>query len=681
VTSRFNFRIGTKLALVSGLGLVFVSLLVFTNRFANQDISRLSEELAVSTRVVGDISESNIAIRNIRIAYRDAKLATTVAEVDRQLAGLEQQAVILNEKLAHALKLAKVPANRERLQRAVDQFSPYLSAYREAIATQRDLLNHRATQLELAQNWNTKLEELRGLVVKSADHHDTSLLLAVEKAESAAKEARVAVWRFQATAEAGLKTHVDASLAEAATQLKSIVQSATDRKVAAATTVLLDQIPVFQKTMDVMLDDRTKQDEIAAKRANPLAEAIVAELSATETAAEAHNDNIMTDVDRAIRQAETFGLMFGGLVVVVLIGSAVFGNLMIARPIHRIATVLMDLAHGDKTVVVPYADRGDEVGDAAKAADKFKANLIRMDQIAAEQKAAESQAEAEKRQALLTLADNFEAAIGGIIRTVSNAAGQLQHAAQGMSAAAEETSHQAVAVASASEQASSNVQTVATAAEELSTSVAEISRQVEESSRIAGEAVREANDTVTKVSRLSASAQKIGDVVGLISTIAAQTNLLALNATIEAARAGEAGRGFAVVASEVKSLADQTAKATAEISTQIAEIQGSTAESASAIGAITETIRRMSAIGSTVAAAVEEQGAATREIARNVQQASEGTREVSSNISGVTRAASDSSTASAEVLSSAGALAEQAERLAAEVQDFLMTVRGGTRAA
>ncbi|QCI65280.1 methyl-accepting chemotaxis protein [Phreatobacter stygius] len=359
------------------------------------------------------------------------------------------------------------------------------------------------------------------------------------------------------------------------------------------------------------------------------------------------------------------GLAFGFLV----------GQFGIARPIRSIVTILQRLAGGDYAATVTGAERRDEVGDVAKAALVFKDNGLDKIRLEQEQERAKAQSEADKRVAMAELADGFERAVGGIVEAVSSASTELQAAAQTMTASAEETSAQSLAVASASEEASTNVQTVATAAEELSISVLEISRQVSDSASIATQAAGDADATAEKMRRLSVAAQKIGDIVGLISNIAGQTNLLALNATIEAARAGEAGRGFAVVASEVKALADQTAKATAEISTQVADIQASTAESEAAIQGITGVIQRINDTASSIAAAVEEQGAATQEIARNVAQASAGTSEVSANIAGVTQAAAESSAASSQVLASASDLSRQSEMLRGELHKFLENVR------
>ncbi|MEQ8639679.1 MAG: methyl-accepting chemotaxis protein [Alphaproteobacteria bacterium] len=273
------------------------------------------------------------------------------------------------------------------------------------------------------------------------------------------------------------------------------------------------------------------------------------------------------------------------------------------------------------------------------------------------------------------LADTFESNVKSVVETVSSASTEMHSTAQSMSASAEETNRQASAVAAASEEASTNVQTVASAAEELASSVEEIARQVDQSKKIAGQAAQQAMSTNAQVESLVASSQKVGEVVSLISEIAEQTNLLALNATIEAARAGDAGKGFAVVASEVKSLANQTGKATEEIAALINSIQQATGDSAQSIQAIAKTVEEINQISATVAAAVEEQGAATQEIARNVQQAAAGTQQVSSNIAGVNKAANDSGAASAQVVEAAGELSKQSESLRAEVERFLEQVR------
>jgi methyl-accepting chemotaxis protein len=366
-------------------------------------------------------------------------------------------------------------------------------------------------------------------------------------------------------------------------------------------------------------------------------------------------------------------------IVLALIGTAMgliaYAILGVTKPIARIVHAMTTLAGGDKQAVIPYTDRKNELGQMAGAIQVFKDNMIEADRLRAEQEEMKRRAEAERRQGMLNLADQFESAVGGIVGAVNAAATQLQATAQSLSTTAEEASQQSGTVASAAEEMSQNIQTVAAATEELSSSIREISNQVTESTRIVGAAVNQAQDTNGKVQALAEAAQKIGAVVTLINEIAGQTNLLALNATIEAARAGEAGKGFAVVASEVKNLATQTAKATDEIAGQVRSIQDATASSAQAIDGITQTIGRVSEISTTIASAVEEQGAATQEISRNVQEASTGTAEVTTNIVGVTQAVQQTSAGSAQVLSAASELAKNGALLRQEVDTFLATVR------
>jgi methyl-accepting chemotaxis protein len=388
-----------------------------------------------------------------------------------------------------------------------------------------------------------------------------------------------------------------------------------------------------------------------------------------------YTDKRQTELLAELHRVGTIALAVGVLVVLVLIGSALFSVLNIARPIRRIGDVLLELANGNKAVGIPYTERSDEVGDNARAARTFKDNLIRIEQMEAEQSNQEAAAAVRRKAEMNKLADAFEAAVGGIVNTVSSTSSQLEAAAGMLSGTAAQTQQLSGMVAAASEEASANVGAVASAAEEMSASVTEISRQVHDSSRIAGDAVKQAERTDVRINELLKAAGRIGDVVKLITAIAEQTNLLALNATIEAARAGESGRGFAVVASEVKALAAQTAKATEEIGSQIAGMQAATQDSVGAIKEIGATISHISDIAATIAATVEEQGAATAEIARNVSEAAKGTAEVAEKITQVNHGASATGSASAQVLASARSLSKESGNLKNEVENFLNTVR------
>ena len=349
-------------------------------------------------------------------------------------------------------------------------------------------------------------------------------------------------------------------------------------------------------------------------------------------------------------------------------------NRSIVPPILKMVSAMGQLAGGDHSVAIPATDKKDEIGLMARAVLIFKENMIKAKELA-DKEAEAIKARVARAARVNELTQAFDASISTVLRSVASASTELQATASSMTATAEETSNQATAVAAATEEASTNVQTVAAASEELASSVTEISRQVAQSAAIAQKAVEEADRTNTTVQGLYEGAASIGDVVKLINDIASQTNLLALNATIEAARAGEAGRGFAVVASEVKSLAEQTAKATEQIGAQITAIQNSSSDAVTAIRGITSTISEMNEIASAIASAVEEQGSATQEIARNVQQAALGTGEISANVVGVQQAAGDTGAAAHQVLQASSELSRQSETMRGEVETFLSNIK------
>jgi methyl-accepting chemotaxis protein len=351
------------------------------------------------------------------------------------------------------------------------------------------------------------------------------------------------------------------------------------------------------------------------------------------------------------------------------------------KPIRTLGEVMRALTENNTDVDVPYTHEGTEVGSMARKVKIFKENAIEKRRLEASQKALEVRAKDEKAKTMNRMAASFETSVGGVVSAVSASSSQMQSSAQSLSSTAATTADQAKAVTTAMNEASTNVQTVATAAEELSSSIKEISRRVNEAASIASDAVREAKVTHDQMQELSEASRKIGDVVKLISEIAEQTNLLALNATIEAARAGDAGRGFAVVAAEVKSLANQTAKATEDIQRQISDIQRATEHAVKGIDRISDTIEKVNNIQASISVAVNQQGAATQEISRNVQEAASRTALVSRNIITVGQVLESTGMESREMLNAALGLSKESDKLKNEVYNFLSSIKSGSETA
>jgi methyl-accepting chemotaxis protein len=364
-----------------------------------------------------------------------------------------------------------------------------------------------------------------------------------------------------------------------------------------------------------------------------------------------------------------------GILMLLSIGIAWAVTRSVVKPLSGLKARMATLSVGELDAVVADTARQDEIGEMARTVQVFKDAMIETSRLRQQQSERDAQQAQQRKREMSALADQFEGTVGEIIQMVSSASTELEASANGLSKTADKAETVSSRAATASEEASTNVRLVASASDAMASSIGDISKQVEASARIAGEAVDQAQRTDARMNQLSQAAARIGDVVELINTIAGQTNLLALNATIEAARAGDAGRGFAVVASEVKALAEQTAKATGEISQQISGIQAATQESVTAIKEIGATIGRISEISSTIAKAVEQQGSATTDIARSVQRAAAGTSQVASSITEVQRGAAETGSASSQVLAAAQTLSGESNRLKLEVGKFMNSVR------
>jgi len=664
-----NLKLRTKV--LAGFVVILVllgvvgSVSVFGFRNVDRGFIRYQTIAANTVRVVA-IDRDMVQLRRTAYIFSDTGDAAVAAQFDTLAAGIRKQiedlaaALIDPERRAQILSTGKI----------LDEYVAGFGKLRE-MRTARDKL----VADTLNPSGAKAREDVTGIIRSAMADRDMEAAALAGLTQESLMQVRLNANRFIARPDAKLIETIaqwQATFDKSSAELLQRLQNPARRQ-------LMQDTRALMKAYDAAFASVATQsfaiDKQVGETMARLAESIAAAVSRISESQAKSLVEIDVDTHSLMNTTitTTIGLSAGALVFGLVIAWLLGGG--IAGPVVNMTSAMGKLAGGDKSVEIPAQGRTDEIGQMAGAVQVFKEKMVEADRLRAEQEEMKRRAEIEKKAAMNTMADDFESSVKGIVQMVASASTELQSTAQSMSATAEETSRQAGAVAAASEQASTNVQTVASAAEELSSSIREISRQVSESARISGQAVADAGRTNDQVKALAEAAQKIGDVVKLINGIAGQTNLLALNATIEAARAGEAGKGFAVVASEVKSLANQTARATEEISAQVTSIQGATAGSVQAIQTITQTIGRINEIAAAIASAVEEQGAATQEIARNVQQAAAGTNEVSSNITGVTKAATDTGAAAGQVLGASGELSTQSEALGAKVDAFIARIR------
>jgi methyl-accepting chemotaxis protein len=665
-------RLGLQPRLYSGFG-VLVLLGLLLAGFATWQLSAIAAQVGKMTALNDNVTRALEVAEQLQIQRRSALRYT----IDADEASVKEYASSAAKNIELLQAAAKATLSEERrktyngVQAGVETLrgkmetlvgmGKQIQADRAKLFTIGDEIVAATAKLVEAARANTGAD--RTLAAGAVDLETDVLLL------------RIANWRFLATRDAKgpatFKTNADKTAAAIASLEKVEMPDNVRALIGPVKTVVASYVAIFGSISTNLLKSNDLYDnDMRPQMVQLIADMGTAKASLQQGAAETRKQTDEAIATTVMVQEVMAGvaLLLGGLI-------AFFVGRSIVKPVSGMTDAMQKLASGDNNVEIPGRTNTDEIGSMAKAVEVFKQNAIERIRLEAEQSETEKRSATQRKAEMMKLADTFQAAVGNIIDTVSSASTELEAAATTLTKTAETTQSLSGAVAAASEEASANVNSVASASEEMSGSVNEIARQVQESSRIANEAVAQAKKTDARIGELSQAANRIGDVVKLITGVAEQTNLLALNATIEAARAGEAGRGFAVVASEVKALAGQTAKATEEISTQIAGMQAATQDSVAAIKEIGNTIGKISEIAATIAAAVEEQGAATQEISRNVQQAAQGTAEVATNITSVNRGASETGSASAQVLSSAQSLSSESNHLKTEVDKFLHTVR------
>ncbi len=664
-----NLKVGTKIGIGSAVVILALMFVGITGYLGISHVGEDFEGYAAQVTVKDDVSDIDRSFLNYR------RLAGEIAtHDDAELTKMAHEAeATVKDAIERTSKQAKTPEEKAKIEELAKQFQEYAEVVHKSEKLHVEKTNIVKETLDASDD--KLISDFEDLIASGASNGNSNAVILGNEALKQLLIANKNVDRMLGVADTNAREAADkafANMKTALAQLDKVITSPEARKDYEELTKLAQSYHAgYERAAEIDhdLDEALSKD--MPKLATDIAgdtKVVVDEVAADETKLEADAMSLIGSTEQMMLWSAVGGTIFG-VVMSWLIGRG------ISTPIRAIAEVLLALANGNKSVDVPYAERGDEVGENARAAQIFKDNLIRLEKMEAEQKDVEARAAERRKADMRHMANEFQKAVGSIIDSVSAASSQLESAAAALTGTAASTQELSGAVAAASEETSANVQGVAAASEQLSSTVTEISRQVQESSAIAGSAVQQAGKTNTSVNELSLSAERIGDVIGLINTIASQTNLLALNATIEAARAGDAGKGFAVVAQEVKALAAQTAKATSEIGAQIAGMQTATQDAVGAIAEITNTINKMSEISGAIAAAVEQQGATTKEISRNVTEAAKGTSEVASNITAVSRGAGETGSASSQVLSSAKALSGESQRLKSEVEKFLATVR------
>jgi len=630
----------------------------------------------VSTGVASyrnSVSEADLA-RNIDrelISYRAlASYYVVTGKEDDATAALAAEAS-LKAAIDQSMKGTANPARLDQITRLAREFTTFTKIFADILKVKRD--SALVTQNQLSRGANMLRYKLDDLPSNADDAELQAIQFGAKKVADQFQAATALAATFVINSDQTVANSALARLKFVENSLQAI--SSKDQKILQGLKEAAALLEEYRQALTKLVENSKSIAEFVTEM-NESAAAIVkgagvmkADLLSDQQRLESESDATIGETERLILMLAAGGFLLGGTLAL-LLGKG------ISRPMIEMCRAMRELAGGKFDVVLPGLGRRDELGEMAAAVEEFKVQAVaKAERDAAAQDAQNRASSAARRTELIRFADEFETAVGAIVSNVSASAVQLEQSAGTLTRTAETTQSLSSQAAGASEEASSNMQSVATATEELSTSVDEIGRRVRDSNRIAEAAVQQAQQTDGRIGKLSRAAQEIGDVVKLITAIAEQTNLLALNATIEAARAGDAGRGFAVVASEVKSLANQTAKATDEISNHIAGMQEATQESVAAIKEIGGTIGQISSIASAIAGAVEQQSSATQEIARNVQNVAQGTHQAAANIMQVNRGATETGSASEEVLNSAKTLSSESTRLRQELDRFMATIR------
>ena len=658
--------------MLAALSVLLAGISAFGNRQIDTAITRTADRSALATRS----ALTAMKLQEVRAAQQRYGISGD----PEQMTILRAQLRGAEESLADAEGRAQADPGNDPESTAAAPYSHMLDLlrrYRLSVGGfSAQMQTSRTARDDLVRDSQRLAAAATTLVATAADSAQPFVAANAVEVQAKAGMVESGAWRFLATSDAAGASRVSRLVKDAQEALGSLVAIAGPdaARLEGVTDIMKGALDTFAGRFDTLSSARLAAMQIERESMIPLVDQLV-KASDDQRAVEVSKRGVLEAAMKSSMHATVLieaGVALVGLLIALPLAWWIAAN--VTRPVLALTDALGQLSAGARDIDVPARQRGDEIGQMARAVEILRLSAQAADQAAAE-RAADLTAQAARATRLGGLSAEFEREVGALLHRLDAASGQLRGTAQVMHETAADTNEQSDAVTRAAGEATGSVQTVAAAAEELSSSIREISRQVANSSAIAQQAATDAGRTDALVGRLADTAQKIGEVVELISSIAGQTNLLALNATIEAARAGDAGKGFAVVASEVKSLAAQTARATGEIGAQISAIQAATGEAVTAIGGIARTINELSGIGASIAAAVEQQGAATTEIARSVQEAAGGTQLVADRIVRVRHAAGETGNAAGEVLRAADAVGGQAGDLKKMVEGFVGAVK------